>query len=88
MSKKGFGMIANEPFYLRTKLPSKRVAECLGSNVVLRKYVKGKSAQKWKFDPVAKVIRTLSRTGYGLKIEATNLRCQSLYSKWEQIFRW
>lgn len=83
MSKKGFGMRANEPFYLKTKMPSGRVAECVGSNVILRKYVKGKSTQQWKFDPVAKVIRTLSRAGYGLKIEATNLRCQPLFSKWE-----
>lgn len=88
MSKKGFNMIANKPFLLRSKLGDGRVASCSGPDVNIKKYVKGNKHQLWSFDPVGKGIRTLSRAGYGLKIEATNLRCQPIYSRWDMIFRW
>jgi hypothetical protein len=41
-------MIALEPFYLRSKLPMQRVAECVGANnVTLKKWANGRKAQQW-----------------------------------------
>jgi hypothetical protein len=34
MSKRGFGFLALEPFYLRSRLPMQRVAECVGASNV------------------------------------------------------
>jgi hypothetical protein len=40
--------IALEPFYLRSKLPMQRVAECVGANnVVLKKWALNRKAQQW-----------------------------------------
>jgi hypothetical protein len=48
MSRRGFGFLANMPFYLRSKLPMQRVAECVGANnVVLKKWANGRKAQQW-----------------------------------------
>jgi len=45
MSKNGTGFIVDEIFYLRSRLPFSRVAECVGANnVVLKKYAKGRKA--------------------------------------------
>jgi hypothetical protein len=45
MSRRGFGMLADTPFYLRSKLPMQRVAECVGANnVTLKKYAKNRKA--------------------------------------------
>jgi hypothetical protein len=39
------GLIALEPFYLRSKLPMQRVVECVGaSNATLKKWAKGRKA--------------------------------------------
>jgi hypothetical protein len=41
-----FGFKIGEVFYLRSKLPMQRVAECVGaSNVTLKKWAKGRKAQ-------------------------------------------
>jgi len=38
-------MIALEPFYLRSKLPMQRVAECVGANnITLKKWYKNRKA--------------------------------------------
>jgi hypothetical protein len=40
-----FGFEVNRPFYIRSRLPMKRVAEMVGaSNIVLKRYVKGRNA--------------------------------------------
>jgi hypothetical protein len=45
MSKNGTGFRVLEEFYLRSRLPFERVAECVGANnVVLKKYAKGRKA--------------------------------------------
>jgi hypothetical protein len=83
MSKRGFGFIADEPFYLRSKLPMQRVAECVGaSNVTLKKWAKNRKAQQWRFDPVSKTIKGMYWTSYGFSMESNNLRCRTLTSKW------
>jgi len=47
----------------------KRVAEMLGgTQVTLKRWYKGRKAQTWKFDPVAKVIRNDYWKNYVLNI--------------------
>jgi hypothetical protein len=83
MSKRGFGFLALEPFYLRSRLPMQRVAECVGaSNVTLKKWANGRKAQQWRFDPVSKTIKGMYWTSYGFSMEGNNLRCRTLTSKW------
>jgi hypothetical protein len=49
---KDSGILVDEPFYFRSKLPMQRVAECVGANnVVLKKWYKNRKAQQWKFNP-------------------------------------
>jgi hypothetical protein len=46
MSRRGFGFLANEPFYLRSRLPMQRVAECVGANnITLKKWANNRKAQ-------------------------------------------
>jgi hypothetical protein len=48
MSRRGFGFYANEPFYLRSKLPMQRVAECVGANnITLKKWANNRKAQQF-----------------------------------------
>jgi hypothetical protein len=83
MSRHGFGFLAMEPFYLRSKLPMQRVAECVGaSNVTLKKWYKNRKAQQWRFDPVSKTIRNMNWTSYAMSMEGNNLRCRSMNSRW------
>jgi hypothetical protein len=54
-----FGFHINRPFYLQSRLPMKRVAECIGANnVTLKKYRKNVTAQQYFFDNVSKTIRS------------------------------
>jgi hypothetical protein len=83
MSKRGFGFLALEPFYLRSRLPMQRVAECVGaSNVALKKWANGRKAQQWRFDPVTKTIKGMYWTSYGFSMESNNLRCRTQTSRW------
>jgi len=55
---KDFGFHRNRPFYIRSRMPMRRIAECIGaSNVTLKRYVKNRKAQQWFFDPVSKTIK-------------------------------
>jgi len=56
-----FGLFANRPFYIRSRLPNRRMAECQGNHDVRLRKVRsnGKAlTQQWIFDPVKKVIRS------------------------------
>jgi hypothetical protein len=69
--------IALEPFYLRSKLPMQRVAECVGaSNITLKKWANNRKAQKFQFDPVSKTLRNMNWTSYAFSMEGNNLRCR------------
>jgi hypothetical protein len=83
ISKRGFGFLALEPFYLRSRLPMQRVAECVGANnIVLKKWANGRKAQQFRFDPVSKTVKGMYWTSYGFSMEGNNLRCRTLTSKW------
>jgi len=46
-----FGFKINEPFFIVSRLPMKRVAEAIGaSNVVLKRLYKNRLAQQFFFD--------------------------------------
>jgi hypothetical protein len=83
-----FGFEVNRPFYIRSRLPMKRVAEMVGaSNIVLKRYVKGRNAQQFVFDPVSKTIRSNHWKNYCIEIQGNggnqNLRATSgISSRW------
>jgi hypothetical protein len=80
---KDAGLLADEPFYLRSKLPMQRVAECVGANnITLKKWAKGRKAQQFRFDPISKTIRGMYWTSYVFSMEGTNLRCRTMNSRW------
>ena len=80
---KDAGLIVDEPFYFRSKLPMQRVVECVGaSNVTLKKWALNRKAQQWRFDAVSKTIRNMNWTNYVFSMEGTNLRCRSYNSRW------
>lgn len=54
-----FGFHINRPFYIRSRLPLKRVAECVGANnVVLRRWRANVAAQQWYFDGTSKTVKS------------------------------
>jgi hypothetical protein len=84
-----FGLFANRPFYIRSRLPNKRVAEC-GNNydVRQRRWRNNETAQQWYFDPVKKLIvskkwsnRVLETSNHGSN-GAGNMRCYTPDSRW------
>jgi hypothetical protein len=76
-------MLALEPFYLRSKLPMQRVAECVGANnIVLKKWYKNRKAQQFQFDSVSKTIRNMNWTSYAFSMEGKNLRCRAMNSRY------
>jgi hypothetical protein len=85
---KEFGLHVNRPFYLVSRLPMKRVAECVGaSNVVIKRYVKNRAAQQWFFNPVKKTIHSNHWKNYIMEIQSnggsSNLRMtSSINSRW------
>jgi hypothetical protein len=84
-----FGLFANRPFYIRSRLQNKRVAEC-GNNydVRQRRWRNNETAQQWYFDPVKKLIvskkwsnRVLETSNHGSN-GAGNMRCYTPDSRW------
>jgi hypothetical protein len=81
-------MHINRPFYLVSRLPMKRVAECVGANnIVLKRWVKGRAAQQFFFDQTSKTIRSQQWKNYAMEIQSNgrskNLRMTSgINSRW------
>jgi hypothetical protein len=64
-----FGMHCSRPFYLVSRLPMKRVAEMHGgTNIVLKRYVKNRLAQRFSFDCVSKTVRNEQWKNYVMDI--------------------
>ena len=64
-----FGFHINRPFYIRSRLPMKRVAECHGANNVwLRRWRKNVTAQQFYFDQASKTIRSQQWKNYAMEI--------------------
>jgi hypothetical protein len=66
---KEFGFHINRPFYIRSRMPMKRVAECHGANNVwLKRWRKNTTAQQWYFDEVSKTIKNNHWKSHSLDI--------------------
>jgi hypothetical protein len=80
---KDFGLVVNSEFYFRSKMPMQRVMECVGaSNVVQKRWVNNRKAQRWKFNPISKTINNMNWTNYVFSLEGANLRCRTMNSRW------
>jgi len=82
-----FGFHINRPFYMRSRLPFLRVAECHGANNVwLKRWRKNVAAQQWYFDEVSKTIKNNYWKSHSLDIQSnggsTNIRCTTTNSRW------
>jgi hypothetical protein len=81
-------MICNKPFYLRSRLPMKRVAECHGANNLwLRRWRKNTTAQQFFFNCEDKTIRSNQWKNYAMEIQSNggskNVRfTASINSRW------
>jgi hypothetical protein len=84
---KEFGFHINRPFYIRSRMPMQRVAECHGANNVWqRRWRKNALGQQWFFDEVSKTIKNNQWKNYSLDIQSnggsTNVRCTTTNSRW------
>lgn len=62
-----FGFKVGKPFYFRSRLPMRRVAEAVGANnIVLKRYVKGRTAQQFYFDAISKTLKSQQWRGRSL----------------------
>jgi len=82
-----FGLHRNRPFYFRSRLPMKRLAEAIGaSSIKLKRWRKGAKAQQFFFDPVSKTIRSNHWKGRSLDIASSgrsaNLQIYTTNSRW------
>jgi hypothetical protein len=83
-----FGFHANRPFYIRSRLPMKRVAMCHGANNIdIRRWVKNNKTQQFFFDPKTKTIRSNHWKNYAIEIQSNgksnNIRATSgINSRW------
>jgi hypothetical protein len=56
---KEWGFYINRFFYLRSRMPMRRVAELVGSDIRLRRYTASRSRQQtWRFDITSKTIKS------------------------------
>jgi len=89
-----FGLFANRAFYIRSRLPNRRMAECQGNyDVRQRRWRNGETAQQWIFDPVKKVIRSKKWSNRVLETSnhsngLGNMRCYTPSSRWWQLFKY
>jgi hypothetical protein len=84
---KDWGFYVNRPFYLISKLPFGRVAECVGANnVQMKRWRNNYRPQQWYFDGVSKTIKNNNWKSHSLDIQSnggsTNVRCTTTNSRW------
>jgi len=79
-----FGFQINRPFYIITKMPSRRVAEAVrgGGNVVLKTLRKGAKPQQFQFDQKRKTIVSMNWPNISLEIRGHNLRMGVTNARW------
>jgi len=84
---KDFGFFVNRPFYIRSRLPSGRMAECQSGIVYQKRWRSGNTSQQWFFDPTTKTIRNQRNKNWSLEIpynqyKGGQMRCTSTNSRW------
>jgi hypothetical protein len=82
-----WGMHINRLFYLRSRMPMRRVAELVGSDVRLRRYTSSRVRQQtWRFDITSKTIKSDYQRSYSLEIPNSGrnnqLRATTTNSRW------
>jgi hypothetical protein len=86
---KEFGLHINRPFYIRSRMPMQRVAECHGANNVwLKRWRKNVRAQQWYFDEVSKTIKSVSNKEFSIDIRGGNANLQKTDSRHYQLFKY
>jgi len=66
-----FGLHCNRPFYFVSKLPMRRVAEMTNrANMVIKRFVKNRNGQQFKFDCISKTISNMHWKNYVLDIQS------------------
>ena len=84
----GSGYYINRPFYFVSRLPMRRVAECIGANnMVIKRYAKGRTAQQFYYDIKTRTVRSQQWKNYAMEIQSnggsSNLRMtSSINSNW------
>jgi hypothetical protein len=84
---KEFGFHINRPFYIRSRMPMQRIAECHGANNVwLKRWRKNTNAQQWFFDEKSKTIKNKQWVSRVLEIQSNgnsnNVRVATVNSRW------
>jgi hypothetical protein len=84
---KEFGFHINRPFYIRSRMPMQRIAECHGANNVwLKRWRRNVRAQQWYFDEVSKTLKNNYWKTHSLDIQSngnsSNIRCTRTNSRW------
>jgi hypothetical protein len=82
-----YGFHMNRPFFMRSRLPMRRVIECV-SNAYLRhkRWYKNRRAQEWIFDGVSKTIQSYYWRNRAIEITSSGnsqtLRMNAVTSRW------
>jgi len=80
-----FGLYVERHFYVESALPTKRLLESHGNNLVINWPV-GSATQKWYFDQRTKTIRSVAQTNKSWDIQSsgksTNLQIWNVNSNW------
>jgi hypothetical protein len=84
---KDFGFAVNRAFYIRSRMPMKRVVEVVGSDVRLRRWHGSRVRQQtYRFDAVSKTVKSEYHKSYSLDItnngRGNNLRVTTTNSRW------
>jgi bacillopeptidase F (M6 metalloprotease family) len=83
-----FGWYINRPFYIRSRMFFRRVVEAHGNNwLYLRRWVKNRTAQQWKFDIKDKTLHNEHWKNYVMTIHgngsSNHMRMlSSITSRW------
>jgi hypothetical protein len=65
-----FGFYVSRPFYLRSRLPSRRTVEVVGGkNLVLRTTVRNKVSQQFYYDGKTKTIKSVQYKDKSIDIQ-------------------
>jgi hypothetical protein len=83
---KDFGWEINRPFYIVSRLPTNRVLEYQGGNVLrIRMWQMNKRSQQWVYDS-SRTIKSVANKGHSISIQSSgrsnNLRTEGPNSRW------
>jgi len=69
---KDFGFKINKPFYIRSRLPMRRVIQIVGArNARINSFVKGRKSQQFIFDQRTKTIKSMQWRHRSLDIQSS-----------------